>query len=194
MRLLAVVDNRDISSMEWRQCVGFPDYEVSECGDVRRIQDSRTRKSGWRLRGSMDVDGYLRYAMLDCEGNKRTARAHRLVAEAFIGPAPSPDHEAAHNNGSRVSCFFRDLRWATRVQNDADRQVHDTSPKGERNPRAKITESDVKFIRSEYRAIKHSEGARSVVELERRFGLHRASIVNIAKGRTWTHIPMENVA
>ncbi len=192
--MIRSITERDVSTMEWRQCIGCPAYEVSECGDVRRIQDSRTRKSGWRLRGFMDVDGYLRYAILDASGGKHLITGHRLVAEAFIGPAPSPDHEIAHNNGSRVSCYFRDLRWATRLQNDADRQVHDTSPKGERNPRAKITEVDVRFIRSEYRAIKHSQGARSLAELEVRFGLHRASIVNIAKGKTWSHIPMENVA
>lgn len=184
----------DIVVMEWRQCIGFPAYEVSECGDIRRIQNSRTRKHGFRSRGFIDMDGYLRYALLDAEGGKHLAIAHRLVAEAFIGPAPTSDHEVAHNNGSRVSCYFRDLRWATRIQNDADRQVHDTSPKGERNPRAKITEEDVHFIRSEYRAIKHSQGTRRVAELENRFGLHRKTIINIARGNSWSHIPMEKVA
>lgn len=183
-----------VSTMEWRQCVGYPAYEVSECGDVRRIQDSRTRKSGARLRGFIDMDGYLRYALLNSNGEKHVVIGHRLVAEAFIGPSPSPDHEIAHNNGSRVSCHFRDLRWATRIQNDADRQVHDTMPKGERNPRAMITEADVLTIRSEYRAIKHSQGERRVIELEHRYGLCRAQIVRIAKGRAWSHIPMENAA
>ena len=182
-------------TMEWRQCVGYPAYEVSECGDVRRIQNSKTRKSGARLRGFIDIDGYRRYSLLNASGEKCPGIiCHRLVAEAFIGPAPSPDHEVAHNNGSRVSCYFRDLRWATRVENDADRQVHDTAPKGERNPRAKITEADVRFIRSEYRAIKHGGEGRSVTELEIKFGLHRATIIDIARGRSWSHIPMEKVA
>ncbi len=192
--MIKPVTERDVSAMEWRQCVGFPAYEVSECGDVRRIQNSRTRKSGWRLRGFIDVDGYLRYALFDSSGSKRLISAHRLVVEAFIGPAPSPDHEIAHNNGSRVSCFFRDLRWATRLQNDNDREIHDTLPQGERNPKAKITEADVRFIRSEYRAIKHSQGARSVTELTARFGLCQAQIVRIAKGHAWSHIPMEKAA
>jgi NUMOD4 motif len=181
-------------SMEWRPCVGFPAYEVSECGDVRRIQDSKTRKKGWRLRGFIDIDGYLRYAMLDTAGVKYQTTGHRLVAEAFLGPAPSPDHEVAHNNGSRVSCHARDLRWATRFENNADRQVHDTAPKGERNPRATITESDVLTIRAEYRAIKMSRGERKVVELEARYGLCRATIIRIAKGQSWAHVPMERAA
>ena len=90
--------------------------------------------------------------------------------------------------------FFRDLRWATRRENASDQQAHGTAPQGEKNGRHKITEDDVRFIRAEYRAIKYSRGARSVSELEDRFGLCRAQIIRIAKGQAWTNIPMENVA
>ncbi len=191
---LVAVGERDVSEMEWRPCMGFPDYEVSECGDVRRTIGSRTRVKGWRLRGFIDQDGYLRYALIDADRKKLHAIAHRLVAEAFIGPAPTPKHEVAHNNGSRISCYFRDLRWATRKENDDDRFVHGTACQGENNPRAKITEADVHIIRSEYRAIKESRGKRRVTELELRFGLHRATIIGIAKGTHWPHIPMEQTA
>lgn len=193
-RQISVAMERDTVNMEWRSCVDFPDYEVSECGDVRRTVGSRTRRKGWRLRGFIDQDGYLRYALLRADGSKYHAIAHRLVAEAFIGPPPSEKHEVAHNNGSRISCYFRDLRWATRKENDSDRIVHGTVCVGEKNPRAKITENDVRVIRAEYRAIKESRGARSVSELERRYGLHRATIISIAKGESWSHIPMERSA
>jgi len=33
-----LASTRDVSAMQWRSCVGFPDYEVSECGDVRRVK------------------------------------------------------------------------------------------------------------------------------------------------------------
>ncbi|MCR6734463.1 MAG: HNH endonuclease [Afipia sp.] len=140
------------------------------------------------------MDGYLRYALFDASGAKRLISGHRLVAEAFIGPAPSPAHEVAHSNGSRVSCYFRDLRWATRRENASDQLVHETTPQGEKNGHHKITEDDVRFIRSEYRAIKNSRGARRVSELDERFGLCRQQIIRIATGIAWSHIPMENVA
>jgi hypothetical protein len=59
---------KEVSQMEWRVCIDFPDYEVSECGDVRRATDSKTRKAGWRPRGFIDQDGYLKYALLDGSG------------------------------------------------------------------------------------------------------------------------------
>ena len=180
--------------MVWRIAPSFPDYEVSECGDVRRATASRTRTVGQRLKGFIDSDGYLRYSLKGVDGRKRPVIAHRLVAETFIGPAPTPTHEVAHSNGSRVSCYWRDLRWATRRENDADRLGHGTAPRGENNGRAKITEDDVRFIRAEYRAIKLSRGARSVKELEDRFGLHRGTICGIANGKHWPHVPTEIAA
>lgn len=189
---LKSMSERDVTCMEWRVCPRFPLYEVSECGDLRRA--NRDRGNGTRIKGSIDTDGYLRYAITDAAGKRAGVTAYRLVAEAFIGPQPSAAHEVAHNNGSRISCYFRDLRWATRRQNANDQRTHETAPQGEKNGHHKITEDDVRFIRSEYRAIKGSRGARRVAELDERFGLCRAQIIRIATGAAWSHIPMENVA
>lgn len=175
-----------IIPMEWRICPRFPDWEVSECGDLQRAVAGDNRPVGYRLKGSIDADGYLRYAIGDT-----WVAAYRLVAEAFIGPAPSPSHEVAHNNGSRVSAHYRDLRWATRAENHADMQVHGTSRKGVKNGRAKITEDDVLFIRQEYRRVKFARDKGGLVRLERQFGLHRATLISIANGQSWSHIPLE---
>jgi hypothetical protein len=186
------IQDRDLSAMEWRVCPRFPRYEISECGDLRR--SNRDRGNGSRIKGSIDCDGYLRYAVTDANGKRAPVTAYRLVAEAFIGPQPTPAHEVAHNNGSRISCYFRDLRWATRLENAADQRVHETSPQGVKNGHHKITEDDVRIIRAEYRAIKASRGLRRVGELDERFGLCRGHIINIAKGVAWSHIPMEDAA
>ncbi len=179
-----------VSAMDWRRCAEFPDYEVSESGDVRRLTSSPTRVAGWRLRGFVNSDGYLAYALLDPTGLKRAVTAHVLVATAFLGARPSSAHEVAHDNGSRVECHYRNLRWATRKENHSDIQVHGTALKGVKNGRAKITEQDVTDIRREYVAIKNSRGTRSVAELDVRYGIHRATVLGIAKGKTWKHLPM----
>jgi hypothetical protein len=176
---------KEVSQMEWRVCIDFPDYEVSECGDVRRATDSKTRKAGWRPRGFIDQDGYLKYALLDGSGGKRSIYAHRLVAVAFIGPAPSENHEVAHNNGSRVSNHFSNLRWATRLENAGDMEIHETRMGGAKNPNAKLSEEDVRAIRSAYRAIKDGETEGKVSDLARSYGIHHATLVHIAKGRSW---------
>lgn len=179
-----------VEPMEWRLVPGWPRYEVSECGDLRSARpDAKGRRR--RFRGYVDIDGYLRYALRRGDGSATGVPAHRLVAEAFIGPAPSPRHEVAHCNGSRVACHYKLLRWALRRENHADIQAHETSLKGERNGRAKITEADVRAIRREYRRIKAPGSGRSVAELDDRFGLCRATIIDIAKGNSWRHVPFE---
>lgn len=182
-------------TMQWRSCPRFPGFEVSEWGDLRRSVAVHGGSVGQRLRGHIDSDGYLRYVLLNAEGNKEAVSVHRLVAEAFIGPAPSPKHEVAHNNGSRVCAFHGELRWATRKENHADTFVHGTTPGvGERNPKAKITEDDVIRIRREYRAIKNRLDPRRVKDLAASYGLNHATIISIAKGKSWSHIPMEIAA
>lgn len=182
----------DAYVMEWRPCARFPEFEISEWGDLRRVVAAPHRLVGDRPRGFIDADGYLRYAMDSVDGERTTATAYRLVAEAFIGPAPSEKHEVAHRNGSRACAHHSELRWATRMENHHDMVVHGTAPSvGERNPKAKITEADVVSIRREYREIKNSRGTRKVSELEDKYGLHRATVIGIARGKSWKHIPME---
>lgn len=185
----------DVRPMEWRSCPRFPNFDVSEWGDVRRAVSVHGGNAGERLRGYVDGDGYLRYALTNADGKKEAVPVHRLVADAFIGPAPSSRHEVAHNNGSRVCAHFSELRWATRLENHHDIQVHGTSPcVGERSPKAKLTAQDVVRIRREYRAIKNREVNRRVSDLAKEYGLHHATVCNIARGKSWSHIPLETAA
>lgn len=170
--------------LRWATCPRFPNYEVSECGDLRRAG------VGTRIKGYITCDGYIAYRIRGLDGARCEATAHTLVLEAFVGPRPSPTHQGAHCDGSRLNNSFANLRWATPSENQGDRARHGTNPAGERNGRAKICASDVRLIRSEYRRIKASGRSRSVTELEEKFGLHRATIVSIATGRSWRHIPM----
>jgi hypothetical protein len=170
--------------MEWRACIGLPGYEVSECGDVRRI------KTLTRMKGHINSDGYPEYCLRRYDGERVKKTAHTLVAEAFIGPKPSAEYQVAHRDGSRLHCHFSNLRWSTPLQNHDDRRVHGTGPFGERNPRAKISEQDVITIRREYREIKSPGSGRKVDELVCRYDLHHATILDIAKGRSWSHVPM----
>lgn len=160
------------------------DYEISECGDVRRL--------GRRLRGFTDSDGYLKYSLTMNDGERKAFHAHRLVAEAFIGPAPSKAHEVAHNNGSRVANHYENLRWATRKENDADTVIHGTNRAGSKNGRAKISEQDVSDIRTKYRKIKDREIKGKISDLARSYGLHHATLIGIATGKSWSHLPMPN--
>lgn len=104
--------------------------------------DDETR---WRLQGRIlrnilvdAVTGCWRWARRKNNGGYpvmayrvpgyRTPRklvATRVSLEVFVGPPPSPEHEAAHDpeRCPHTDCVnWRHLRWATREENEADKR------------------------------------------------------------------------
>jgi hypothetical protein len=68
---------------EWQPCPGFPRYEVSSLGRVRRVVSVPYGKPPGRIRPWIN-HGYLAVT-LSREGRRRANRyVHRLVAEAFL--------------------------------------------------------------------------------------------------------------
>ena len=171
------------TEMEWRCCPRFPNYEVSDCGDFRRGPGQF--QPGRRLNGFIDPGGYIRYSIDTSEGRTQV-HAHVMVAEAFIGPSPGEEYEVAHNNGSRLLNVPSNLRWATPLENVHDRFIHGTAAIGVQNPRAKITDEDVRYIRRRYVEIKVARG--DVAELDRKFNLSRSQIIKIVHRDAWAHV------
>jgi len=174
--------------MEWRTCPNYPEFDVSEYGDVRRNIGNPTRRIGYRPKGHIDLDGYLTYSLRAADGRKTPVQAHTLVAEAFLPPKPTPKHEVAHGNGSRVFHHFTNLRWATRKENHSDIQIHLTAVKGTRNGRATITDDDVRYIRAEVANIRAKISGTSWRELCSKFDLTKAHLMKIAKRQAWSHV------
>lgn len=174
--------------IEWRPLSSAPNLEISDCGDLRFAE------SGRRLRGYINSDGYLAYKFRNPSGSPVHRLAHRLVAEAFLDPPSPGQDQIAHKNGSRLDNRPVNLRWDNALGNQRDRFDHGTSSQGEANGRSKITESDVLDIRREYRLIKRPGSGRKVSELDNRYGLNRTTIVSIATGKSWAHVPMPTEA
>lgn len=88
------------------------------------------------------------YGMVNLNG--RSFLVHVLACEHANGPKPTPEHEVAHSCGSgHKGCVNpRHLRWATRVENSADKVRHGTARKGAQHPHAKLTERQVCEIRA----------------------------------------------
>lgn len=63
--------------MDWRDVVGFPDYEVSEDGDVRN------KVSGHLLKPYVKPDGRHMYRLRK-NMEYFTMYSHNMVAEAFL--------------------------------------------------------------------------------------------------------------
>ena len=66
------------------------------------------------------------YALMTAGGMDRYV--HRFVCAAENGPAPTPQHQAAHSCGNgHLGCVSRKhLSWKTQAENEADKIAHGT--------------------------------------------------------------------
>ena len=121
------------------------------------------------------------YAQMRFDG--RPHNVHRLVCEAEHGPPPSPEHVAAHSCGKgNVGCVNpMHLSWKTNAENEADKIIHGTCSRGERNGSARLSEKQVREVRS----TKH---VATQPELAAIYGVSRYTIRAIVQGRTWGHL------
>jgi len=116
-------------------------------------------------------------------GSDRREYAHRRMCELVNGPPPTPLHETAHSCGRGYDgCVTPEhLRWDTKAGNAADRALHGTENRGERNGQAKLTTAQV-------RAIRASEGREPQWAIAKRFGICRQTVSDIRTGRRWAHL------
>lgn len=168
----------------WREITGWPGYEVSDLGRVRSWKQ-RSKGRVWtvdrnqppRILKSDLRNGYA--SIILSEKGKKTAHAsvHRLVLEAFVGPGG--DLHGAHCNGDKSDNRAANLRWATPVENNADKKQHGTHQSGDRAGTAKLTWALVDQIRQ------RRDQGESVVALSKAFAVCRNTISNITANRTW---------
>ena len=107
------------------------------------------------------VDGYGQLGY-----RKKIYRANRVMCEFVNGPAPSPQHQAAHSCGrGRGGCIHpKHLSWKTNGQNQLDRSNH-----GTRNGRRRLTHEQVARIRV-------LKGSKTQMQLATMFGVTHSTI------------------
>jgi hypothetical protein len=171
--------SKSFHELEWRPCPGWPDYEVSEQGDLRRIRYRKGYPAGRLVKQQAHQRGYMMYQLR--RGAKRvTLFAHRAVCEAWHGPCPVDKEQVAHFDGRRDSNHYSNLRWATRLENEADKLRHGTYPQRENHPNARLTWDDVRAIRAEY-----SSRVGHAAELAERYGVTKCHIRHVAWEIIW---------
>lgn len=94
---------------EWRKVEEFPNYSVSNMGNVRNDETGRILKPG------VYSNGYLRVNL--CKNKKATTqKVHRLVAVAFC-EQPEECNEVHHIDQHKTNNHYLNLRWVTHGQN-----------------------------------------------------------------------------
>lgn len=128
----------------WKNIPDFPGYQVSNLGRIWSEKTKRLRKAHTQKKGYWHI-------VLSHKNKTKTIRLNRLVLEAFAGPAPSPEHHAAHKDGDKDNNAASNLYWATPQENVNDRKRHGTYYSGCNHPMAKLTNGDLvyaKWLRS----------------------------------------------
>lgn len=111
-----------------------------------------------------------------------TTLAHRIVLIRTTGAPPFPNLLACHVPGichNRACVNPAHLYWGTKRDNSLDRHIDGTSNAGEQHLGAKLTEAQVRAIRSS------PERGR---DLAQRLNVHNSTISNIRKRKTWAHV------
>jgi hypothetical protein len=173
----------------WRHVVGYEGwYEVSSLGRVRRVRSGFGAKVGRILRFRPLPSGYLRVTLSkDCV--EVDQYVHVLVAAAFLGPCPD-GHEVNHKNGekgdNRWTPEHTNLEYVTHAKNNehARRTGLWDPARGEAAGKAKLTEEQVRAIRTAYAA-----GGVSHRKLAAEYAVSHATIRGIITREYWAHVP-----
>ena len=170
----------------WKDVPGYDGhYQVSNRGHVRRARKSRTHGPG--MRKLHFLRGYARVILCHC-GQRKLHQVHRLVLEAFVGPAPKDYYHANHKNGIRSDNSLENLEWTTPQENtNHARYVLGSTfghrNFGENNGRAKLTECQAKQILFMYR-----KGTHSQTTLAKQFHVTRSCIWDLVHGKRWKYL------
>lgn len=136
-------DRENLPGEVWKPMIGFEDrYEISNMGRVWSIKRPHPAvKTGKIVAGRSDAHGYVKVLI-----DRKSHAVHRLVLKTFTGP-PAEGQQAAHRNGDPSDNRLANLRWATRLENAADKKLHGTQPCGTTHRAATLTAEQVAELR-----------------------------------------------
>ncbi|MHB8409865.1 MAG: NUMOD4 motif-containing HNH endonuclease [Acidiferrobacterales bacterium] len=167
---------------EWRPVFGYEGvYEVSSEGRVRRVAPGKGTWTGPKHPPGRHNHGY-RMFVLTLRGIQRSYLAHRLVAEAFIGPCPV-GQEVNHKDGDKANNRHANLEYLTQSGNTQHALAMGLMRHGERHYAAILTAVQVVEIRAEWK-----RGQASLTTLAARFGVSRGAINGIVFGKNWKRV------
>lgn len=171
-----------MTTEEWREIPGTG-YFVSSEGRV-----ASNKRSPWRILVGGFAKGYRKIDMLK-NGVQHSVTVHSLVAEAFIGPRPSPKHQVNHKNGVKTDNRAINFEYVTCKENI--RHSLDVLGKkrahGEKIGSAKITEAEVREIR-----VRRARGE-TLASIAADYGVCIMTISHIATRKTWAWLDADTL-
>jgi len=164
----------------WKTINRFPDYEISDEGDVKRTTGGRGAVKGKILKWHTHTSTGYPDVRFNVDGKQTAISVHRLVAKAFLGDRQD-GMQIRHLDGNKLNNRVDNLCYGTAQENAQDRVRHGTSCKGIKNPKNKLTEQQVMSIRNLHGTVKAKHAA-SI------FGLSNSTIYRIWNKKYWSHL------
>jgi hypothetical protein len=135
----------------WKPVVGVDGYEISNLGRVKSIDrvihhqgDKRVRRlRGVMLKMSKNLGGYF---FVNLGSQRLNATIHKMVAEAFLGPAFGRD--VHHKNGIKTDNRLENLQYLTRLQHFQEESRLGTrrGARGNSHFKTKIKDEDIEKV------------------------------------------------
>ena len=175
----------------WKDIKGFEGtYQVSNFGNIKSLRRTVKRSSQTGdylqkeviLKPATNAKGYYHVALRK-DGDSKTFRIHRLVAESFISN-PTGHPQVNHKDGNKTNNHVNNLEWTDNSGNlkHAYKLGLRTSL-GVNNGNCKLNPEFVKQIRSLYATKKYEQK-----DLAKMFNCTSGAISAIVIKRTWKHI------
>jgi hypothetical protein len=174
----------------WKDVPGYEGFfNISNLGRIetvsRKVKNNNYK--GVRISKKRILQPFLMknnyYAIKLCvNGVNKKFYLHRLIAQAFI-PNPKNKREINHIDGNKQNNNILNLEWVDRKENITHALMTGLLKTGEQCPWHKLTEKQVKKIRSEY--IPFINGYKN---LGKKYGVSWQTIVSIIKNKSWKHI------
>jgi hypothetical protein len=161
----------------------YPGYGVSAKGELWMLAKGTGRDFSPRpLKYFVHHTGYA-VARMTIDRKVVIKRLHTLVCLGFHGPCPPDKREVRHLNGIRLDNRAENLAWGTSSENHADKVLHGTDGRGEKNSRAKLTEVQVREIRA-----LSAKAELTHEQIAAMYGVSRWTINQIVDRLKWKHV------
>lgn len=153
----------------------YDSFVIDKFGNIKNLKTEHIYKF------STDKAGYLMvYLPLGKRGKVKAIRVHKAVAETYI-PNKENYKVVHHKDENKKNPYVGNLEWVTHKKN-TEYHLLEESKKTEFYNNRKLTENDVRFIRSQ-------KGYMSSNEISKMFNISKTTVINV-----WNYYLYKNIA